>query len=257
MVLLLFVCCEVALLVTEPLGRNVPPFVTFSKTNVILSGIIGVLIGPIAEEIFWRGYVVDQLRKFTRSAVAILLQSLLFALPHLGFANSCYAAFQAFLIGIVLGIWRVRFRSLLPLMLAHMIFNGVVVIPRLVELYGIAEVSEPVAEEMAEFARTSARTRSVGRSKRWPENQVPKAVPAIIDFFSDPEQPVRDYAGLILTAHFRHDAEPYLKGTLSSRDRNALDVALFVVGMCRYSGLIEKCETLRGLSTTKRFRYRP
>ena len=78
MVLLLFVCCEVALLVTAPLGRNVPPFVTFSKTNVILSGIIGVLIAPIAEEIFWRGYVVDQLRKFTRSAVAILIQSLLF-----------------------------------------------------------------------------------------------------------------------------------------------------------------------------------
>ena len=74
-------------------------------------------------------------------------------LSHLGYANSCWAAFQAFLIGIVLGTWRIRFRSLLPLMLAHMILNGVILIPRLAELYDIAKVSEPVAEEMAEYAR--------------------------------------------------------------------------------------------------------
>jgi hypothetical protein len=93
-----------------------------------------VFIGPVAEEIFFRGYVLEQLRKLTRSGIALLIQSLLFSLFHLytwglftpvALLNSLHA----FLFGMILGVWRIKFKSLLPIMLAHVLFNAAIIIP--------------------------------------------------------------------------------------------------------------------------------
>jgi hypothetical protein len=53
-----------------------------TPAKVVLNGVMIVLLTPIAEEVFWRGYVLEQLRRFTRSRVALLIQSLLFAIVH-------------------------------------------------------------------------------------------------------------------------------------------------------------------------------
>lgn len=236
MVFLLFVCRMIAAMLADPLGlRYYPTLVIPTAATVILTGIVVILIGPIAEEIFWRGYLLEQLRKLTRPAAALLIQSLLFGLVHIHQSQGYVALIQAFLMGAVLGMWRIRFRSFLPLMLAHMIINGVAVIPTLTRHYETAKLAEPVADNLAEYVKNVRANPKCRQIEALAMKPAQEAVPALIDFFADPDKDVSTYAQTVLIERFRGDAEPYLKATLSSRDKNTVSGALFVVGQCRYS----------------------
>ncbi len=247
MVVLLFVCGAIS----KPLANVVPLKYTppllrpgytadYTFTGVILHGIILVLLCPIAEEIFWRGYLLEQLRKLTYSGVALLIQSLLFSFAHLPFIIPRIGGFQAsisfFLFGLVLGMWRIRLRSLLPLILAHVILNGVVSIHILKTQYDFADLVAKVgiAPDFAAKIRSSPKCQQIYLLTREP---VQKALPAIIAFLGDPDDGVRAYATDILIHHYRDDAEPYLKKALASSDRKLLDGALFAVELGRWSGL--------------------
>lgn len=101
---------------------------------IVFLGIVVVLIAPIAEEIFFRGFLLDQLRKLTRPSIALLIQSLLFGLSHLytwGLFTSLavLGSINAFFFGLIVGAWRIRFRSLLPLVLAHVLLNAMSIVP--------------------------------------------------------------------------------------------------------------------------------
>ena len=235
MVFLLFVCGIVAAILVRPLGlRPSPTFAMPTQASVILGGAVIVLIGPVAEEVFWRGYVLEQLRRLVRPAAALLIQSLFFGLVHLHGSHGCLASIQAFLLGVVLGMWRLRLRSLLPLMLAHMIFNGVVSIPMLRQQYQLAQLIQPVADDRAEYfknVRSNPKCRRIEAPSREPAQ---KAVPGIIHYFASPDEHVRTYAAEVLVQYFRREAEPYLKAPLSSSDKNTVHGALTVVGFCGY-----------------------
>jgi membrane protease YdiL (CAAX protease family) len=111
------------------------PFIgPVTPKGIVLQGIATVFIAPLAEEIFFRGYLLEQLRKLARSGVALLVQSLLFFLFHLytrGMFTSLalYDSLYAFVLGMMLGAWRIKFRSLLPLVLAHVLFNTAAIVP--------------------------------------------------------------------------------------------------------------------------------
>ena len=138
--------------------------------------------------------------------------------------------------GAVLGMWRARFRSLLPLMLAHLIFNGVVCVPRLREWYQVAEIPGPIADSLAEHAkkvRSNPKCRQIESLARQPAQE---AVPAIIDYFADPDEDVCTYAMAVVGGCFHHEVEPYLKKPLSSRDKNTVGTALSLNGIRHYSG---------------------
>jgi membrane protease YdiL (CAAX protease family) len=77
------------------------------------------LISPFAEEIFWRGYVQSTLSRAVGSRPAILIQALLFGLSHSGFAN----ILRASSIGIVFGIWCDKRKTLLPVLILHILNN--------------------------------------------------------------------------------------------------------------------------------------
>jgi membrane protease YdiL (CAAX protease family) len=101
--------------------------------GIVFLGIATVFIAPLAEEIFFRGYLLEQLRKLAHSGIAVLIQSLLFVLFHLytrGLFTSValYGSLHAFLLGMILGVWRIKFRSLLPLVLAHVLLNATVIV---------------------------------------------------------------------------------------------------------------------------------
>ena len=137
MVVLLFVFSAIAktlsgllpLKYTPPLVR--PDFtLSYTYSFMIFYGIATVLLCPIAEEIFYRGYLLEQLRKLTHWSVALLLQASLFSLGHLPLVLPIPGGYQraiaAFFYGMIFGAWRIRFRSIIPLMLAHILLNGVV-----------------------------------------------------------------------------------------------------------------------------------
>ena len=83
-----------------------------TPTVVICLGVVIVLLYPIAEEIFWRGYLLEQLRNFAGSAVAVLADSILFSLAHLVAVGPVHgiATFGLACLGCVAARFNISFR---------------------------------------------------------------------------------------------------------------------------------------------------
>ncbi len=163
-----------------------------------------------------------------------MIQSLLFAIAHapsyFQWLNDyqslfpslfLYAAVPLFLYGMVFGIWRIRFGSLLPLVLAHMILNGITLIPSLAAQYDVALMAYPKCREIDRLA------------KEPPE----KAMPSLIALISDRDELVSAHAVETLGRRFRKEGETYLKEALASSDDRTVQQALFAIEYYRYPAL--------------------
>ena len=159
MVVLMFFSNRLAYaLTTTIVGRiSLGPFIgPVTAKGIIFSGIVSVLILPVAEEIFFRGYLLEQLRKLTRSGNALLIHSLVFGLFHtyargLFTSLALFSLVNTFLIGIILGAWRIKFKSLLPLVIAHGLFNAAATIPLVKARYDeVTRRSHPICHTISE-----------------------------------------------------------------------------------------------------------
>ena len=83
-----------------------------------------VIIAPIAEELMFRGYVLDSIRKMHGDRVAIVISSMIFGLVHI----EPYTAGMAAIGGLIYGFVRVRTESLWPSIIGHMMWNGVALV---------------------------------------------------------------------------------------------------------------------------------
>ncbi|MBU4270516.1 MAG: CPBP family intramembrane metalloprotease [Planctomycetes bacterium] len=218
-----------------------------SYTAVFIHGITLVLLFPIAEEIFFRSYLLEQLRKIMHSGVALLIQSLLFALAHLPrtqfyfHAGGYQVVIATFFYGLILGAWRIRFRSIIPLMLAHVLLNGVVSISSLKTQYDFAQFSTDMPSDFFARTRTSPQCWKIYKLTKEP---ISKAIPAIIEFVGDQDEVVSVYAAGVLQNHYRNDAEPYLKEALASDNKKTVESALFLIGPWHWSNLQEEVRTV-------------
>lgn len=91
------------------------------KTKFVFSVITIVLICPITEELLFRGVLLPSFIKRFKLKYAILFNSLLFSILHLGLIKMSYI----FLLGILLCLFAVKIGSVLPSIIAHVIFNVV------------------------------------------------------------------------------------------------------------------------------------
>lgn len=89
---------------------------------LVISTLQGILLAPIIEEIFFRGYIQGILHKICKWPTALLGQAILFAFFHI------YASFRivihAFFLGLILGFWRWRKQTIIPLIAVHMVLNS-------------------------------------------------------------------------------------------------------------------------------------
>ncbi len=158
MIFLLFLMkIFVAALATAIIGPPPPRSVIgpSTATGIVLMGIASVLVAPIAEEIFFRGYVLEQLRKLTSSSIAVFVQAVLFGLSHayvrgLLTSHALSVSVNAFFVGIVLGVWRLRLRSLLPLILAHVLLNATLIVPLKVSYDHVTAKVDPIRHTVSE-----------------------------------------------------------------------------------------------------------
>lgn len=79
-----------------------------TPTGIVLQGIATVFFAPVAEEVFFRGYFLEQLRKLTRSWIALLSHAVVFGLFHLhrwGLFTSLafFYGLMAFFVALILG----------------------------------------------------------------------------------------------------------------------------------------------------------
>lgn len=77
--------------------------------------------GPILEEVFWRGYVQRGLERVAGSLPAVVAQAVLFTAVH---TRPLAGLAPLFVLGLVTGLWRWRRRTLIPIIAAHMVLNG-------------------------------------------------------------------------------------------------------------------------------------
>lgn len=95
---------------------------TQSSFPVLLLG-IGI-IGPILEEILFRGLIFNELRKNMPTFLAIILQGLLFGSMHMNWTQFLYAA----PLGIIFGFIYIWTKSIWSTILVHIFFNSTSII---------------------------------------------------------------------------------------------------------------------------------
>ena len=84
---------------------------------------VGIL-GPIFEELLYRGLIFGELRKITKVRTALVIQAVLFGAMHLDVIQSSYAL----IIGILLGFVYYRSNSIIAPMIVHISINSLSVI---------------------------------------------------------------------------------------------------------------------------------
>lgn len=77
---------------------------------------------PIAEEIFFRGFLLEKISSLYGNNVSIIVTSLLFGLAHLSSGNVVPAVMTG-LIGVLLGYIVIKTKNLYAAISAHMLFN--------------------------------------------------------------------------------------------------------------------------------------
>ncbi|NLF43251.1 MAG: CPBP family intramembrane metalloprotease [Bacteroidales bacterium] len=92
--------------------------------NTVLIFITVGIMGPLIEEVFFRGLVYSELRKVLNAPAVIVIQAFLFAVYHMNLVQGLYA----FVIGVVLGIVVYKTGSIWPAIVIHVSFNSINVI---------------------------------------------------------------------------------------------------------------------------------
>lgn len=117
---------EFVLALLREIDSMAPVFKNYNDvSNMIFGGgfaanliAIGV-VGPIFEEILFRGLVFGELRKIAKVRLAIVIQALLFGAYHLNVIQGAYA----FVIGLLLGFIYYRSNSIIAPILVHITIN--------------------------------------------------------------------------------------------------------------------------------------
>jgi membrane protease YdiL (CAAX protease family) len=90
----------------------------------VLSLITIGILGPVFEELLFRGLVFGELRKIMPVKVALVLQALLFGVYHLNVVQGAYA----FLLGLLIGYVYYRSNSIIAPVIIHIAINSLSVI---------------------------------------------------------------------------------------------------------------------------------
>lgn len=116
-----------------PLSNNTDDIgdLTVDRTYAVAIVIAAVVAAPVVEELVFRGLVMRSLLSRTSVAVAIVVQGVLFGVVHIdpvrGVGNIGLAVILS-CVGISFGTAAYLLRRIGPTMVAHAIFNGVVMI---------------------------------------------------------------------------------------------------------------------------------
>lgn len=87
---------------------------------LVIIAVSVIVLAPLAEEAFFRGFVYPSLRRWARAWPAILLSAAIFSITHV----IPIVLLPIFALGMVLAWLVERRRSLVPAVVAHMAFNG-------------------------------------------------------------------------------------------------------------------------------------
>lgn len=124
---LLSITKHVPIRILEP---DVPIWLYIMLYPLSIGGLAGVLLVPLSEEIFFRGFLYGYIRKNISILPGLLIQSLIFSVLHLEliYSKSVDMLIVTFIFGLVLGIFYEYTDSIYPSVVCHSIVNYMVFI---------------------------------------------------------------------------------------------------------------------------------
>jgi uncharacterized protein len=130
-----------------PMPKDTPFEHLFDRPrDAYLLAIIAVSLGPLMEELFFRGFMYPVLARRMGAAWAIALTALPFGLIHLPqYGWAWGAALIVILVGVVCGVVRAQTRSVGASFLVHVGYNGTQMIIALVSTHGFQHMEKAVA----------------------------------------------------------------------------------------------------------------
>ena len=185
-----------------------------------------IAITPIAEEYLFRGFILGRLQKAMTPKLATLVQAILFAACHAGPIMSSHRLASAFAMGIAFGAWRLRFKGLLPLVVAHGLMNAITYLPSAINEYDL--VSLPECRQMEALGHE-------------PPN---RAIPLIIEYLGSPDIRVRSGAHAILESRYKYSAGPYLREAMSSDNVDLVQATILLANEHSFPELIPELRRL-------------
>lgn len=109
----------------EAVGRMLDDAI--STQNQWLFMVTVILIGPIREELIFRGLIFANLKKYNKDIISMLISASLFSLLHLPFNHLRVTDFLVyFMSGLVFAHFYKKTRSISWVILLHVIWNGFV-----------------------------------------------------------------------------------------------------------------------------------
>jgi membrane protease YdiL (CAAX protease family) len=145
----------------DVLGRFLPmpktsPFDEFFNRprDAYLTAIFAVTIGPLMEELFFRGFFYPVLARKTSVAWAVVLTALPFGLIHYVQYRSWGAVLLITLVGVVLGTVRAMTKSVAASFLVHVGYNGTLMALAAVATDGFRHMERAMAHVSAHLSCT-------------------------------------------------------------------------------------------------------
>jgi len=137
--------------VIDLVGRYLPmpkssPFEQFfaSPGDAYLMAAFAVTLGPLMEELFFRGFLYPVLARWTGVVPAILLTALPFGLLHYLQYRSWSAVLLIMLVGVVLGVVREVTQSVGASFLVHVGYNGTLMVLAAIATDGFRHMEKAV-----------------------------------------------------------------------------------------------------------------
>ena len=81
-----------------------------------------IAIQPIAEEIFFRGFLLEKINSIAGKSMAILTTAILFGLAHMSYGK-VYPVIMPMIMGLLLGFVVIKTKNLYSAIIAHVLFN--------------------------------------------------------------------------------------------------------------------------------------
>lgn len=95
---------------------------TQTSTATFITGLlVAGILGPVTEELLYRGIIFGLLEKYSNKWTALILSSVMFGFVHLSFVQSVYAG----IMGLIAGIVYMKTRKLIWPILMHITINTV------------------------------------------------------------------------------------------------------------------------------------
>ncbi len=138
--LIVIISAAVIRLLMKQLGMHITGgtlLLTTNTTFLVVYSFRMALVGPVVEEIFWRGFIQDRLETVFGPWIALFTQAIAFAAVHI---RPTGGFFGVFAIGLIFGLWRRKRKTLLPIIFAHIIINSLYCVQFLHNRAELAEV---------------------------------------------------------------------------------------------------------------------